>query len=191
MRSFLKNKWMYLAMICLFLLYVKIDSALINWQDSGQLIKFLLFDVLVVNSIGILYFFIGICIVVFSTYMIATKKAVNPKGVVLPAILLSAIFLTLGGLMSHNSGSNIRDVGSFLTGNVREETVVITGFHTYVTSEGHLYTYTLDDGRTFDEIYRGEGFSQIQEGGTYFIRYLPRSKKLLRIEAVGERGGNG
>ena len=39
-------------------------------------------------------------------------------------------------------------------------------------------------GEQIIEGYEGKGFGSVQEGARYYIRYLPRSQKLLWIESV-------
>ena len=85
-------------------------------------------------------------------------------------------------MLAENTTDDLSDVGSYLSGNVREENVVITEFQNVSTPDGPLYYYTFEDGRTFEEGYRGKGFHDVKEGESYTIRYLPKTKKLLRIE---------
>lgn len=153
-------------------------------KDVGQFIKFLLFDVITVNFWGGVILAAGIFTISFGSYMIISKKAVNHKGVVLPMLLLTALFLALGFGLAHDSLDDFADVGNYLTGNVNEEHVVIKEFRVEVTPDSSFYSYTFEDGRTFIEGYEGKGFSSVKEGETYFIRYLPRTKKLLRIESL-------
>ena len=154
-------------------------------EDIGQFIKFLLFDVIVVNVVGIVLISGGLFALIFGVYMIISRKAVNPRGVIIPTVLLSSILLILGFLLAENTTDDLSDVGSYLSGNVREENVVITEFQNVSTPDGPLYYYTFEDGRTFEEGYRGKGFHDVKEGESYTIRYLPKTKKLLRIEKKG------
>ena len=153
-------------------------------KDVGQFVKFLLFDVLTVNFTGIVFLAAGVFTICFVSYIIIRKKAHNPKAVVLPTILVTALFLALGYGLAHNALNDFADVGSYLIGDVREEYVVIEDFHLDVTPSKVFYSYTFDDGRTFIEGYEGKGFGSVREGERYYIRYLPRSQKLLRIESV-------
>jgi len=151
-------------------------------EDIGQFIKFLLFDVIAVNVVGIVLISGGLFALIFGVYMIISRKAVNPRGMIIPIVLLSSILLILGFLLAKNTTDDLSDVGSYLSGNVREENVVITEFQNVSTPDGPLYYYTFEDGRTFEEGYRGKGFNDVIEGESYTIRYLPKTKKLLRIE---------
>lgn len=153
-------------------------------KDVGQFVKFLLFDVITVNFLGIVFLAAGVFTICFVSYMIIRKKMHNPKTIVLPTILVTALFLALGYGLAHNALNDFADVGSYLIGNVSEEYVVIEEFRLDVTSSKVFYSYTFDDGRTFIEGYEGKGFGSVQEGERYYIRYLPRSQKLLRIESV-------
>ena len=114
--------------------------------------------------------------------MVISKKAVNPKGVILPTIFLTVLFLAIGYGLTKGGRDDFADVGNYLIGNVNEEHVVIKEFRVDVTPERLFYRYTFEDGRTFIERYKGKGFSSVREGDSYYIRYLPRTKKILRIE---------
>ncbi|WP_062104361.1 hypothetical protein [Bacillus niameyensis] len=172
----------FFAIFIILLAMVLISKWLIALEDFGQFIKFLLFDVFIVNFWGTILLLAGLFTLIFTLYMIISKKAVNPKGTIMPAIVLMLITFSLGIGLSYNIFDDFADARSYLVGNVKEETVIISDFRYIKTTEGHLYYYTFSDGRTFEEGYRGKGFSQIEEGETYFIRYLPRTEKLLRIE---------
>ncbi|QUW20473.1 hypothetical protein JSQ81_11430 [Sporosarcina sp. Marseille-Q4063] len=153
-------------------------------KDVGQFIKFLLFDVIAVNFLGIVFLAAGGFTICFVSYLIIRKKAHRPKTVVLPTLLVTALFLALGYGLAHDAINDFADVGSFLIGNVSEEYVVIEEFRLDVTPSKTFYSYTFDDGRTFIEGYEGKGFGSVQEGERYYIRYLPRSQKLLRMERL-------
>lgn len=174
-----KNNLFKIVMFTIIILAFVLISML---EDIGQFIKFLLFDVIAVNVVGIVLISGGLFALIFGVYMIISRKAVNPKEMIIPTVLLSTILLILGFLLAENTTDDLSDVGSYLSGNVREENVVITEFQDVSTPDGPLYYYTFKDGRTFAEGYRGKGFKDVIEGESYSIRYLPKTKKLLRIE---------
>jgi len=172
-----KNVFKVVMFLTIVLLFVMINML----EDFGQFIKFLLFEVIAVNVVGIVLISGGLFILVFGLYMIISRKAVNPRGMIIPTVLVSSILLLLGFLLAENTTDDLSDVGSYLSGNVMEENVVIKEFQEVSTPDGPLYYYTFDDGRTFEEGYRGKGFNDVKEGESYTIRYLPKTKKLLRI----------
>lgn len=173
-----KNVLMIVMVTTIVLVFVMINML----EDIGQFIKFLIFDVIAVNVVGILLISGGLFTIIFGLYMIISRKAVNPRGMIIPTILLSSILLILGFLLAENTTDDLSDVGSYLSGNVMEENVVLKEFQDVSTPDGPLYYYTFEDGRTFEEGYRGKGFKDVIEGESYSIRYLPKTKKLLRLE---------
>lgn len=170
----------YIVPIVIVLLFMKMTRI----NEAGQFVKFLLFDVIVVNFMGIIFLAAGIFITSFVSYRIISGKADNHKVLILKTLVLTAILFGLGYALAFNALNDFADVGNYLTGNISEEYVTIKEFHFEQTSSGDYYDYIFEDGRTFTEIYKGKGFGNVKEGETYFIRYLPRTKKLLSIEGV-------
>ena len=170
----------YVVPIAIVLLFMKVTSM----NDVGQFVKYFLFDVIVVNFVGIFSAILGIAAISFVSYQVISGKASDPKRAILLTLPLTAMFLGFGYVMASDALNDFADVGNYLTGNISEEYVTIKEFRFEQTSSGDYYDYTFEDGRTFTEIYKGEGFGNVKEGETYFIRYLPRTKKLLSIEGV-------
>lgn len=179
-----RKKLFKIVRLAIILLVIASILLINKLEDTGQFIKFVLFDVIAVNAVGYVLILGGLFTLIFGVYMLISRKAVNPKGVVLPTIGLSSFFLTLGILLAENTADDFSDVVSFLSGNAMEENVVIQEFRVVSTPEGPLYYYTFEDGRTFEEGYRGKGFEDVKEGESYYVRYLPKTKKLLRIESI-------
>ncbi|MCM3781564.1 hypothetical protein M3231_01135 [Neobacillus mesonae] len=152
---------------------------LTSMEDIGQFIKFLLFDVIMLNGFGITILLAGIFTFSFGAYMIISKKAANPKKMIIPVVLLTTVFLGLGYGLSYNAIDDFADVGNYLIGNVKEEDLMLKEFLTKTSSDGLLYSYTFEDGREFVEGYKG--LSNVEEGEIYRIRYLPRTMKILSI----------
>lgn len=148
----------FFAISIVLLAMVLISKWLIALEDFGQFIKFLLFDVFIVNFWGAILLLAEVFMLLFSLYMFISKKAVNPKGMIIPASVLILITFSIGIGLSHDMFNDFADARSYLIGNVKEETVIITNFRHVKTTEGHLYYYTFSDGRTFEEGYRGKGF---------------------------------
>ena len=130
----------------------------------GQFAKFLLFDVILVNFLGIVCIVLGISAVSIVSYMIISGKAVKPKAAILPTLVTMAIFLGLGYALVFDSLNDFADVVNYLTGKISEEYVTIKEFRFEQTSSGDYYDYTFEDGRTFTEIYKGKGFGSVKEG---------------------------
>ena len=151
-----------------------ISRLLSGLEDRGQFIKFIAYDVLVVNMYGVVLVLLGLALIVFCIYFIVKKKAADPKRLAWLGPLL-ALFL------SHNLKDHLIDITSYLTGNTVTEEVVIEKFAVRSSGDHTYYEYTLADGREFSEGHSGKGFSRIQNGKMYVIHYLPNSKKLLSI----------
>ncbi len=137
-----------------------------------------------VNFMGIFFFAPSIFTISFVGYRIIRGKADNHKRLILQTLVLTAIFLLLGYALAFDALNDFADVGNYLIGNINEEYVTIKEFRFEQTSSGDYYDYVIEDGRTFTEIYKGKGFGDVKEGEMYFIRYLPRTKKLLSIEGI-------
>ncbi|GIN72243.1 hypothetical protein J14TS2_27180 [Bacillus sp. J14TS2] len=161
-----------------------ISRWLSSQEDKGQFIKFIVYDVLVVNMYGILLVLLGLALIVFCIYFIVKRKAANPKRLAWIGPLLAVFLIGLGGLLSHNLKNNLIDITSYVTGNTVTEEVVIEKFAIRSAGEHTYYEYIFADGREFSEKYSGKGFRQIEEGRAYVLHYLPKSKKLLNIKLV-------
>ncbi|GIN56417.1 hypothetical protein [Lederbergia ruris] len=158
-----------------------ISRLLSGLEDRGQFIKFIAYDVLVVNMYGVVLVLLGLALIVFCIYFIVKKKAADPKRLAWLGPLLALFLIVLGGLLSHNLKDHLIDITSYLTGNTVTEEVVIEKFAVRSSGDHTYYEYTLADGREFSEGHSGKGFSRIQNGKMYVIHYLPKSKKLLSI----------
>ncbi|HEY4554128.1 MAG TPA: hypothetical protein VIG80_13135 [Bacillaceae bacterium] len=173
--------WLLLIVLTLYVWNV-ISAWLNNKEDFGQFLKFLTVDVLFIKFGAVILLVLGICIFFFCGYLILTKKAAKPKGLILPALLLTAFTTVPGYALGHDSMDYFADALSFTKGDVKKETVVITEFRIKRLKRGRIYHYTFNNGVKIDEMYEGKGFWDVHEGGTYKVRYLPRTKKLLSIE---------
>jgi hypothetical protein len=90
--------WVLIIMMAFFLVLTPIMNIdfFAYWDHgNGPFILFFMRGVLITGVWGFILLVAGLFVSIGSTYMIVTKKAFNPKGLIMPAALLSVIFFGL------------------------------------------------------------------------------------------------
>jgi len=181
--------WVLMTILLTFMFFpiiMKLDF--FSYWDQGDWPFILIFfrNALITGIWGIVCLLIGLVVAIGSTYMILTKKAFNPKGLILPATLLTVLFLSLAyGFLGGSIWVNyVADAITYVNQGAEEKVIVLEGYEVD-TDYGRFsapteYLYTSDKGETFttQTIFEDD----VVIGEEYKIQYLPKSKYLVGIE---------
>jgi hypothetical protein len=129
----------------------------------------------------------GVLIAISSTYMILTKKAFNPKALILPAVLLTIFTLgTAYAFLGLDWTTNVSDAKTYFVQGAEEKVIVLKK---YVVKEyyGQViaptdYFYKTDKGETFTTQTRFDIDAVV--GESYKIKYLPKTKYIIGMEKL-------
>jgi hypothetical protein len=191
-----KNKlhpalWILIITLALFLLLSPIlhIGLFAYWDDgNGPFILIFMREVLITGFWGFILLLAGLFVSIGSTYMIVTKKAFDPKGLIWPATLLTVISLGLayGFLRGFFSSGYASDAITYISQGAEEEVIIL---EEYKVDRDHgrysaptEYRYTSAKGET----YTTQTIFEIDEviGEKYRIIYLPKTKYIIGIEQV-------
>jgi hypothetical protein len=175
-----------LAIFMFFPIIMKLDFFSYWDQEIWPFILIFFRNVLITGIWGFVCLLIGLVVAIGSTYMIITNKAFNPKGLILPATLLTVLFLSLAyGFFGGSIWVNyLSDAVTYVDQGADEKVIVLEGYEVD-TDYGRFsapteYLYTSDKGETFttQTIFEDD----VVIGEEYKIKYLPKSKYLVGIE---------
>lgn len=181
--------WISLGLSVLFLMIAPIIVTMESfayWDlGNGPFIVIFMREVFLTGIWGLAFLFLGLFVSVGSLYLILTKKAYNPRGLVLPAILLTVIFLGLAyGFIGHDWDERVKDTFTYMNQGPTEKVIVLGKYEVdrdYSLSNGPTeYLYTAKTGETYTThtIFPVD----VAIGEEYKIQYLPRTKYIVGIE---------
>lgn len=181
--------WISIGLSVLFLMFAPIIMTVeffAYWdQGNGPFIVIFMREVFLTGIWGLAFLLLGLFVSVGSIYMILTKKAHKPRGLILPAILLSVIFFGLAyGFLGHDWDDRVKDALTYMDQGPSEEVIVLGEYEVdrdYGQSSGPTeYLYTAKTGETYTThtIFPVD----VVMGEEYKIQYLPRTKYIIRIE---------
>jgi hypothetical protein len=175
-----------LAILMFFPIIMKIDF--FSYWDQGNWPFILIFfrNVLITGIWGIFCLLIGLVVAIGSTYMILTKKAFNPRALILPATLLSVLFLSLAyGFLGGSIWVNyVSDSITYIDQGAEEKVIVLEGYEVdrdygrFSAPTEYLYTSEIGETFTTQTIFEVD----VVIGEEYKIQHLPKSKYLVGIE---------
>jgi hypothetical protein len=129
----------------------------------------------------------GVLIAISTTYMILTKKAFNPKALILPAVLLT--ILTLGmayAFLGIDWITNVSDAKTYVVQGAEEKVIVLKKYEIKEyygqVSAPTDYFYKTDKGETYSTQTRFK--FDIVVGDSYKITYLPKTKYIIGMEKL-------
>ncbi|RSD28413.1 hypothetical protein [Mesobacillus subterraneus] len=136
---------------------------------------------------GLIFLLAGLFVALGSTYMILTKKAINPKGLIMPGALLTVIFLGLAyGFLGVYWDDYAKDALTYVRQGAEEKIIVLKEYevdqdfgrfsgpteYIYITSQGEAFTT-----QTIFEV-------DLILGAEYKVHYLSKTNYLVGIERI-------
>ncbi|WP_312095828.1 hypothetical protein [Niallia sp.] len=191
------DKWQAYIIVAVFALFVIwvyfsfliTDMKFVDGLTEGHypFIFFLLKEVIINAAWGGLFLLPGIIVPFGSVYLLLTKKAAEPKKLVLPATFLTIIFLGLAyAILGVDWMDNLADSKDYYENGAMEKVIVLEDYEVIYPSGiygGAIdYVYTSVDGEEFKTNTDFEiGISANEQ---YEIHYLPRTKYMVGISQV-------
>jgi hypothetical protein len=181
--------WLSLVLGLLFLLIAPMIMTLdffAYWdQGKGPFILIFIREVFLTGIWGLVFLLLGLFVLIGSIYMIVTKKAHDPKGLILPGALLTVITLGLAyGFLGMDWDDYAKDAIAYMKHGPSEKVITLVEYeedHDYGRySAPTNYLYTTNNGETFttQTIFPVDAVI----GETYKIQYLPKTNYLVGIE---------
>jgi hypothetical protein len=181
--------WVSMTILLTFMILpivMKLDFFSYWDQGNGPFILIFFREVFITGIWGIVCLLFGLFVAIRSTYMILSKKAINPKGAILPVTLLTVLSLSLAyGFLGGPYWVNyVSDAITYVGQGADEKVIVLEGYEVDRDigrySAPTEYLYTSDKGETFttQTIFEVD----LVIGEEYKLHYLPKSKYLVGIE---------
>lgn len=181
--------WLSIVLVLLFLMIAPIIMTLdffAYWdQGNGPFILIFIREVFLTGIWGLVCLIFGLFVSIGSIYMIVTKKAHDPKGLILPGILLTVISLGLAyGFLGFVWDDFVKDAIMYKNHGPSEKVIVLEEYEVdrdYGKFSGPTdYLYTSENEETFttQTIFPVD----LVIGEKYKIQYLPKTRYLVGIE---------